>query len=185
MWQPCCEPVKGQLPEAQHWPTLYREGAMAELLDLTRYLPAEPQPHLWLLAMENLNNSEDAAAIAKFYQQNPQARDVLKPEWRQLKRGINEACGAEIDGTDDPDHLNHVLADLYRIEDALDLDMKPLIQDIYFTLDGAGMELGEDGLAGEFAPVYYLRPDGAEEQGEVMRQLGLIRGEVDEMFSSV
>jgi len=53
---------------------------MAELLDLTRYLPAEQQPPLWLLAMENLNNSEDAAAIAEFYQQNPQARDVLKPQ---------------------------------------------------------------------------------------------------------
>lgn len=151
---------------------------MAELLDLTRYLPAEQQPPLWLLAMENLNNSEDAAAIAEFYQQNPQARDVLKPKWRQLKQCINEACGAEIDGTDDPDHLNHVLADLYRIEDALDLDMKPLIQDIYFTLD-------DDGLAVEFAPVYYLRPDGAEEHGEVMRVLGLIRGEVDGMFSSI
>lgn len=177
--------LKGQLPEARHWPTLYREGSMAELLDLTRYLPAEQQPQLWLLAMENLNNSEDAAAIAEFYQQNPQARDVLKPEWRQLKRCINEACGAEIDGTDDPDHLNHVLADLYRIEDALDLDMKPRIQDIYFTLDDAGLELDDDGLTGEFAPVYYLRPDGAEEQGEVMRQLGLIRGEVDGVFSSI
>lgn len=83
-----------------------------------------------------------------------------------------------MDGTDDPDHLNHVLADLYRIEGALDLDMKPLIQDIYFTLDG-------DRLAGEFAPVYYLRPDGPGEQGEVMRQLGLIRGEVDGVFSSI
>lgn len=91
----------------------------------------------------------------------------------------------EMDGTDDPDHLNHVLADLYRIEDALDLDMKPLIQDIYFTLDGAGMELDDDGLAGEFAPVYYLRPDGAEEQGEVMRGLRLIRDEVDRIFSSI
>ena len=119
----------------------------------TRYLPAEQQPQLWLLAMENLNNSEDVAAIAEFYQQNPQARDVLKPEWRQLKRCINEACGAEIERTDDPDHLNHVLADLYRIEDALDLDMKPLIQDIYFTLDSAGMDLNDGGLAGEFAPV--------------------------------
>src|SRR5690554_5090427 len=135
--------------------------------------------------MENLNNSEDAAAIAEFYQQNPQARDVLKPQWRQLKRCINEACGAEIERTDDPDHLNHVLADLYRIEDALDLEMKPLIQDIYFTLDDAGMELDDEGLAGEFSPVYYLRPDGAEEHGEVMRELGLIRGEVDGMFSSV
>lgn len=86
---------------------------------------------------------------------------------------------------DDPDHLNHVLADLYRIEDALDLDMKPLIQDIYFTLDGAGMELDDDGLAGEPGPIYYQRPDGPGEQGEVMRQLGLIRGEVDEMFSSI
>jgi len=38
--------------------------------------------------------------------------------------------------------------------------MKPLIQDIYFTLDDAGMELDDDGLEGEFAPVYYLRPDG-------------------------
>lgn len=47
------------------------------------------------------------------------------------------------------------------------------------------MELDDDGLAGEFAPVYYLRPDGAEEQGEVMRELGLIRGEVDGMFSSI
>jgi len=91
----------------------------------------------------------------------------------------------EMDGTDDPDHLNHVLADLYRIEDALDLDMKPLIQDIYFTLDDAGMELDDDGLAGEFAPLYYLRQDGPEEHGEVMRELGLIRGEVDGMFSLV
>lgn len=71
-----------------------------------------------------------------------------------------------------------MLADLYRIEDALDLDMKPLIQDIYFTLD-------DDGLAGEPGPIYYQRPDGPGEQGEVMRQLGLIRGEVDEMFSSI
>ena len=78
-----------------------------------------------------------------------------------------------------------MLADLYHIEDALDLDMKPLIQDIYFTLDDAGVELDDDGLAGEFAPVYYLHPEGAEEHGEVMRALGLIRGEVDGMFSSI
>ena len=89
---------------------------MAELLDLTRYLPAEQQPQLWLLAMESLNNSEDAAAIAEFYQQNLQARDVLKSEWRQLKRCINEACGADIDGTDDPDHLNRAWLVFFVVE---------------------------------------------------------------------
>src|SRR5690606_36260998 len=124
-------------------------------------------------AMKNLNNSEDAAAIAEFYQQDPQARDVLKPKWRKLKQSIKQACGAEIEGTEDPDYLNHVLADLYRIEGALELDMKPLIQEIYFTLDDVYLDLSEDVLSDEPAPSYYLRPDGPDEQGEIVRKLRL------------
>ena len=31
----------------------------------------------------------------------------------------------------------------------------------------------------------YLRPDGAKERGEMMQELGWIRGEVDGMFFSI
>lgn len=175
------EKLSVQLPEAQHWSTLYSQGGMAELLDLTGYLSGDVQPLLWELAMKNLHNSEDAAALAELYRQNPKARDVLKPKWRELKRSIKQACGAEIEGADDPDHLDCVLADIYRIEDALDLDLKPLVQDIYFKLDD---DLDEEMLPDEPASFYYQDPEGPDNHGEVLRQLRLIRREVDGMFAA-
>ncbi|WP_323807638.1 hypothetical protein [Marinobacter sp. LV10MA510-1] len=173
------EKLKGQLPATHDWPELYKQGTMAELLDITRYLVRNHQLKLWQLAMHNLNNSEDAAALATFYQSNSDAEKALKPQWALLEDNILDACESEIDRTEDPDHLENILADLYRIEDALELDVRPCIHDIYGKVfeDDCGDEAFDEPLAS-----YYQYPETPDEQGDIERQLLRVRAEVDEMF---
>ena len=152
---------------------------MAELLDITRYLAHDQQPKLWQLAMHNLSNSEDAAALAKFYRSNSSAEKALKPQWTLLEDSILDACESEIDRTEDPDHLENILADLYRIADALELDVRPCIHDIYGKVfeDDCGDEAFDE------SPVsYYQYPEAPDEQGDIERRLLRVRAEVDEMF---
>ena len=154
---------------------------MAELLDITRYLARNQQPTLWQLAMHKLNNSEDAAALATFYQSNSDAEKALKPQWALLEDNILDACESEIDRTDDPDHLGDILGDLYSIEDALELDVKSCIHDIYgkvFENDCGDEEFDESPVS------YYQYPETPDEQGDIERQLLRVRAEVDEMFLS-
>lgn len=174
------EKLKSQLPDSQDWPVLFREGSMAELLDITSYLTSDQQEKIWQLASENLLNSEDAAALAEFYRHHQPAQKVLKPQWRKLKRSIMRACSREIDTTDDPDHLQAIHGDLYRIEDALGLDTKPLVEEIYFKAFEDNM--GEYGELEEHSVTYYHLPEKPDDHDEIARQLWLIQGEVDEMF---
>lgn len=74
------------LPSAQGWEELFLQGGMQELLDLTRYLPAEQQESIWLLAMDNLSNSEDAAALAELYQQEPKAKQLFNTQKKSFIR---------------------------------------------------------------------------------------------------
>lgn len=63
--------------DAQSWEGLLLQGGMQELLDLTRYLAVDQQERIWLLAMDNLNNSEDAAALAEFSSKCPKQSNSL------------------------------------------------------------------------------------------------------------
>jgi hypothetical protein len=173
------EKLNGQLPTTPGWPQLYKQGEMAELLDITRYLAHDQQPKLWQLAMHNLSNSEDAAALAKFYRSNSEAEKALKPQWALLEDKILDVCETEMERTDDPDHLGAILGDLYAIEDALELDVRPCINDIYskvFETDCDDEEFGEPLVS------YYQHPETPDEQGAMERQLMRVREEVDEMF---
>lgn len=172
--------LKQQLPESQEWSALFKQGSMADLLDITRYLSGDQQPKIWLMAFDNLLNSEDAVALAEFYCHHQPAQKVLKPQWRKLKRNIIRACSDEIDRTSDPDHLQAILEDLYRIEDALDLDTRPLIEEIYFNIFEDDMDEYRD--LEEHTVTYYYHPEEPDDQNEITRQFWLIRDEVDGMF---
>lgn len=174
------EKLKAQLPESQDWPALFKQGNMAELLDITRYLNDDQQAKIWRLAFDSLLNSEDAAALAELYGYHPPAQTILKPQWPKLKNSILHACGEEIDTTDNPDHLQAILSDLYRIEDALDLDTRPLVEEIYFSVfedDTPEYKEPEESTA-----VYYHYPEKPDDQAEIARQLRLLQDEVDGMF---
>lgn len=172
--------LKKQLPESQGWPALFKQGSMADLLDITRYLSGDQQSKIWLIAFDNLLNSEDAVALAELYCHHMPAQKVLKSQCRELKRSVICACSDEIDSTSDPDHLQAILDDLYRIEDALDLDVRPLIEEIYFNVFESDMDEYRD--LEDHTVSYYHHPEGPDDQSQITRQLWLIRNEIDEMF---
>lgn len=174
------EKLKKQLPESQDWPALFKQGNMAELLDISRHLSDDQQAKIWPLAFDNLLNSEDAAALAELYFHHQPAREVLEPQYSKLKSSIMRACSWEIDTIDDPDHLQAILSDLYRIEDALDIDPKSLVEDIHFKIFEDDMS--KDRGIEENTVAYYHRPEGPDNQGDLARRLRLIQGEVDELF---
>lgn len=175
--------LTAQLPNQQDWPQLYHEGGMAELLDMAGYMGREQKTELWQLAMHNLLNSEDAAALAEFYQMNKQAKQALKPDQQTLQKNVTHACTVEIEGTEDPDHLEAILSDLYRIEDALDINVKDQVHRVYRKIEDGGVceNWGFDELD-EPLIGYYRHPESPNDELQIAVQLAAMAGTVDEMF---
>ncbi|MCL5041536.1 MAG: restriction endonuclease [Gammaproteobacteria bacterium] len=170
------------LPESEGWSELFKQGDMAELLDLTRHLSSQQAEAIWLTAVDSLLNSEDAAALAGFYNDHPPAQKVLKLNRGQLKKNIMNACSEEINRPDDPDHLQAVLGDLYLIEEALNFDVRLLVEKIYIKI----FEENKEGREHESQKmIYYYFPTKQDKQSEIENQLFLIHDEVDGMFSAV
>lgn len=63
--------------------------------------------------MDNLNNSEDAAAFAELYQQELKAKQLFNTRKKQFIRVLFKACSEEHDRTDDTGHLEAIMQDLY------------------------------------------------------------------------
>ena len=168
--------------DAQSWESLLLQGGMQELLDLTRYLAVDQQENIWLLAMDNLHNSEDAAALAELYQQEPKAKLLFKKQKRKFIRKLLNACSEEIDRTNDTDFLDAIMHDLYRIEEATGANISDQKYHIYLKL--------EDSFVGdEFvfnnATRYYKKPDNQESSEELELQLSLLTENVNLLFSKL
>lgn len=166
--------------DAQSWESLLLQGGMQELLDLTRYLAVEQQEGIWLLAMDNLHNSEDAAALAEFYQQEPKAKQLFQQQKRKFIRKLLNACFEEIDRTNDTDILDAIMHDLYRIEEATGVNISDQKYHVHSKLD--------DSFAGEksiFSDsiIYYQRPDHQEALAEFNLQISLLTENVESLFS--
>lgn len=177
------EKMNHLLLEIQKWPELYVQGKMAELLDLTRHLPAEQQPELWQLAMHNLKNSEDAAALAEFCQQNTAARCMFKQQHNLLNKKLLNACADEIDRTYDPNHLEAISIDLYRIEDALGLKVKDEIHSIYHKVEQ--IHINENFEFDDSSSVYYQEPEAESENSQIKSQLIKFIPKIEEMFAEL
>ena len=168
--------------DAQSWESLLLQGGMQELLDLTRYLSADQQENIWLLAMDNLHNSEDAAALAEFYQQEPKAKQLFKQQKRKFIHKLLSVCSEEIDRANDTDFLDAVMHDLYRIEEATGANISDQKYHLYSKL--------EDSFAGEEfvfsdAVRYYQKPDSQESSEEIELQLSLLTENVNLLFSKL
>ena len=168
--------------DAQSWESLLLQGGIQELLDLTRYLAVDQQESIWLLAMDNLHNSEDAAALAELYQQVPKAKLLFKKQKRKFIRKLLNACSEEIDRTNDTDFFDAVMHDLYRIEEATGANISDQKYHIYSKL--------EDSFAGEefvFSDEvrYYQKPDSQEGSEEIALQLSLLTENIDLLFSAL
>ena len=168
--------------DAQGWEDLLLQGGMQELLDLTRYLPVEQQESIWLLAMDNLNNSEDAAALAELYQQEPKAKLLFKKQKRKFIRTLLNACSDKIDRTNDTDFFDAIMHDLYRIEEATGANISDQKYHIYSKLDDSFA--GDESIFSDTVR-YYKKPDNQEISEELALQLSLLTGNVDLLFSKL
>lgn len=168
--------------DAQSWEDLLLQGGMQELLDLTRYLSADQQENIWLLAMDNLHNSEDAAALAEFYQQVPKAKQLFKQQKRKFIRKLLNACSEEIERTNDTDFFDAVMHDLYRIEEATGANISDQKYHIYSKLDDSFA--GDESIFNDTV-TYYKNPDSQEGLEEIELQLSLLTENVDLQFSKL
>lgn len=160
--------IRFLLPSAaQGWEDLLLQGGMQELLDLTRYLPVEQQESIWLLAMGNLHNSEDAAALAELYQQESKAKPLFKKQKRKFVRTLLNACSDEIDRTNDTDFFDAVMHDLYRIEEATGANISDQKYHIYSKLDDS---FASEEFVFSDAVSYYQKPDNQESSKEFALQ---------------
>lgn len=153
---------------------------MQELLDLTRYLAVDQQERIWLLAMDNLHNSENAAALAEFYQQEPKAKQLFKQQKRKFIRKLLNACSEEIDRANDADFLDAVMHDLYRIEEATGANISDQKYHIYSKLDDSFA--GDESIFSD-SVTYYQRPDHQEDLAEFNLQISLLTENVESLFS--
>lgn len=169
--------------DAQSWEGLLLQGGMQELLDLTRYLAVDQQERIWLLAMDNLHNSEDAAALAEFYKSNTVVQQIFKPKRKVFNKKLLNACADEIDRTEDPDHLQAILSDLYRIEDATGVNIRDEINDIYYKIEQPYLD--DDFEYPETTSTYYQQPEAKDNQEKLARQISAIKHQVEEMFGGL
>ena len=165
--------------DAQSWESLLLQGGMQELLDLTRYLAVDQQENIWLLAMGNLYNSEDAAALAEFYQLEPKAKLLFKKQKRKFIHKLLSVCSEEIDRANDTDFFDVIMYDLYRIEEATGANISDQKYHIYSKLD--------DSFAGDESMfcdtvTYYQRPDHQEDLAEFNLQISLLTENVESLF---
>ena len=165
--------------DAQSWEGLLLQGGMQELLDLTRYLAVDQQERIWLLAMDNLNNSEDAAALAEFYQQEPKAKLLFKKQKRKFIRTLLNACSDEIDRINDTEFFDAIMHDLYRIEEATGANISDQKYHIYSKLDDSFE--GEESIFSD-SITYYQRPDHQEDLAEFKLQISLLTENVESLF---
>ncbi|MCK9534823.1 MAG: hypothetical protein M0Q98_09050 [Pseudomonas sp.] len=168
--------------DAQSWEGLLLQGGMQELLDLTRYLSADQQENIWLLAMDNLHNSEDAAALAEFYQQEPKAKQLFKQQKRKFIHKLLSVCSEEIDRANDTDFLEAIMYDLYRIEEATGANISDQKYHIYSKLDDT---FAGDEFIFSDSVTYYQRPDHQEDLAELKLQISLLTENVDLLFSKL
>ena len=175
--------VQPLLPtDKQGWKELLLHTGMQELLDLTRYLAAEQQESIWLLALNNLNNSEDAAALAEFYQKEAKANLLFKKQKRKFIRKLLSACSEEIDRVNDMGFFDAVMSDLYRIEKSTGANISDQKIHIYSKLDSPCV--GEEFMLSD-AVNYYQSPDSQEDLKKLALQLNSLKEEADLLFSKL
>lgn len=166
------------LPQSKEWRGLFKQGGMKELLDLSCYMPVDQQPQIWKIATENIGNSEDAAAIASFYQRNKAARQYLKPQRKKLIENLLDACEDEIFRTNDPDYLGMILNDLYVLEEALGADISYEKHFIYRKIEGIHSGEFDESLF-DYEPAYYNRPEPSNNHNQVLVQLAAMTEEIE------
>lgn len=162
------------LPVGPGWAALVTEGDMA-LLDLSTYANSDTQADIWSAAVANQLNSEDAAALAEFYADNPAARQMLGKK-KLLVKQLLSACIDEIAQINDSYHLEAILQDLYRIETALDADIgEPKVM-IYHALepDGKACQDVDDSVTGA---TYYSEPSLFEGHEQLLNELKGLQAE--------
>lgn len=130
--------------------------------------------------MDNLHNSEDAAALAEFYQQEPKAKQLFQQQKRKFIHKLLSVCSEEIDRANDTDFFDAIMYDLYRIEEATGANISEQKYHIYSKL--------EDSFAGEefvFSDSvrYYQKPDSQEGSEKIALQLSLLTENVNLLFS--
>jgi hypothetical protein len=150
---------------------------------LNSHLAVDQQEGIWLLAMDNLNNSEDAAALAEFYKSNTVVQQIFKPKRKVFNKKLLNACADEIDRTEDPDHLQAILTDLYRIEDAVEVNVRNEIHAIYYKIEQPYLD--DDFEYPETTSTYYQRPEVKDNQEKLARQISAIKHQVEEMFGGL
>lgn len=85
--------------------------------------------------MDNLHNSEDAAALAEFYQQEPKAKQLFQQQKRKFIHKLLSVCSEEIDRANDTDFFDAIMYDLYRIEEATGANISDQKYHIYSKLE--------------------------------------------------
>lgn len=112
------------LPHVQciGWNELLSKGHMATLFDLVALLPEKDQICAWQVAGNLIQNSEDAAAVARLCHSNLSARNILFANPNEIIKRTRIACMREIKQSEDEYHIGAILEDIDTIEECLGFD---------------------------------------------------------------
>ena len=166
------------LPVGKNWKSILVESDLATLLNLSRYADNTTQVDLWTAAQDNLLNSEDAAALAEFYIEYPSIRKILGKK-RSVERKLLSACINEIATVNDSYHLDAIMYDLYRIEEAMGTNIDEPKYMIYRMIDpyeDTGMDYDDSDLD---SIIYYTKPDPFENHTQLHGELERLRQYTD------
>jgi len=109
---------------AANWPAWFRAGRYDDLLDLAcTALSGDTMTDALNAAADALQNSEDAAALARLLRSHPTAAKHLAPRRRALKKAIQKVCMDEVLRAQDEHHLSAILEDIEFMADALGADL--------------------------------------------------------------
>ncbi|WP_163560265.1 hypothetical protein [Halomonas sp. NO4] len=143
--------IEQKLPSGLNWCEVFEGNDYDTLLDFAGCMSRETRELAWQGALEAFETSEQALALVRYAQAQPEAAAFYIACREELEYALHERLDEELQQADDDDYVSSWLDDVQHIDGCLGLDMSPMKASGYERLE-------------------MLRDDSRYEEGERLEQ---------------
>lgn len=127
--------VEKKLPSELNWRAVFERNDYDTLLDLAGCMSRGTRELAWQGAMEAFETSEQALALIRYAQDQPEAAAFYGACREELEDVLYERLDEELQQADDDDYVSNWLDDIQHIDGCLGLDMSPMKASGYERLE--------------------------------------------------